>query len=481
MSISSALSNAVSGLTSASRSAEIVSTNIANATNEGYAARSLSMGARLLGGVATLGVTRAVDPALLADRRFADAEKGLSGDMLAAIEKTANLLGTPRDMDSLVAHVTAFESSLIEAASQPDSLPRLKRAVESADLLAEKMRIVSSGVQASRTIADRRISEQIAQLNSDLEQTRILNIKIVGGQAQGVDVASLQDARQSLIDRISTIVPVREVPRSSGAVALFTPGGATLLDITAAKIGFTKSNLVTADMSHPAGTLSGLTINGHPLATDPQLAHLRGGTLDAAFQIRDSFGVETQNKLDILALDIIERFTAAGLDSTLPPGAPGLFTDGGFAYDPTRLAGLAGRISLNFLVDPNDGGSVFLLRDGLGATLPGPPSDASLLQRLSDTIVARRVPSVPTSDFGAGTLPDLAALITSDIATSHQFAEQKQSFATMQAYSLRQAELKKGVDTDDQLQQMLQIEKAYAANSMVVRTIGEMLDSLMRI
>ncbi len=481
MSISSALSNAVSGLTAASRSAEIVSTNIANSTNEGYAARSLALSSRLLGGVATYGVTRAVDPGLLADRRFADAEKGFSGDLLAAITKTATLLGTPRDLNSLVAQVAAFESALIEAASQPDSLPRLKRAVESADLLAGKIRDVSDSTQTARTDADRRISEQVKQLNSDLEQTRILNVKIVAGRAQGVDVASLMDARQTLIDRIATIVPVKEVPRDTGAVALFTPGGATLLDVTAAKVGFDKVNLVTADMTQAGGTLSGLTINGNVVASDPQLAHLRGGTLDAAFQIRDSFGVEIQGKLDTLALDIIERFTAAGLDSTLASGEPGLFTDAGLAYDPANFNGLASRISVNAIVDPKHGGSVFRLRDGLGAVLPGPPGEAGLLQKFSDTIVARRVPFSPGNDVGAVTLPNLAALILSDITTTQQFAEQRQSFAVMQADTLKQAELRNGVDTDDQLQKMLQIEKAYAANAMVVRTVGEMLDSLMRI
>ncbi|MFD2438939.1 flagellar basal body protein [Paracoccus kondratievae] len=46
MSISSAISNAVSGLTAASRGTEVVSANIANALTPGYARRELNLSTR---------------------------------------------------------------------------------------------------------------------------------------------------------------------------------------------------------------------------------------------------------------------------------------------------------------------------------------------------------------------------------------------------------------------------------------------------
>ncbi|HEX9856935.1 MAG TPA: flagellar basal body protein, partial [Paracoccaceae bacterium] len=75
MSISATLASALSGLTAASRAAELVSSNVANALTEGYARRELSLGARGLAGggqgVQIIGVTRTVDQALLSDRRVA--------------------------------------------------------------------------------------------------------------------------------------------------------------------------------------------------------------------------------------------------------------------------------------------------------------------------------------------------------------------------------------------------------------------------
>ena len=50
MSISGALSNALSGLSAASRAVSLVSTNIANAMTDGYGRRDIELAARGIGG-----------------------------------------------------------------------------------------------------------------------------------------------------------------------------------------------------------------------------------------------------------------------------------------------------------------------------------------------------------------------------------------------------------------------------------------------
>ena len=80
MSISGSLSSALSGLTAAAKAAEVVSSNIANATTEGYGRREVITTARSVGhsgqGVKIVGVYRHVDPVLLSDRRQAEAVQG---------------------------------------------------------------------------------------------------------------------------------------------------------------------------------------------------------------------------------------------------------------------------------------------------------------------------------------------------------------------------------------------------------------------
>jgi len=79
MSITTALNNAASGLNASARAVQVVSSNVANALTEGYAARQLELSASTLGGVGSgvrvAAVTRQVDPVLLGLNRDAGAKR----------------------------------------------------------------------------------------------------------------------------------------------------------------------------------------------------------------------------------------------------------------------------------------------------------------------------------------------------------------------------------------------------------------------
>ena len=95
MSISSALSIALSGLNVAGRSADVTSANIANALTEGYGVRQLETSALVNGGagagVRVVGVTRNVDPILIGQRRGADADLGLNGEIAGFLTRVEAL------------------------------------------------------------------------------------------------------------------------------------------------------------------------------------------------------------------------------------------------------------------------------------------------------------------------------------------------------------------------------------------------------
>lgn len=483
MSITGALSNALSGLTAASRTAEIVASNIANASTEGYASRSVSLSSQqgTTGGVRIDGVQREVNPTLLADRRLAEADHHQAQDVAKALGRIESLFGTPLEADSLMGRAVALETALVEAASRPEAPERLYKVVTQAADLAEKFRSISDGIQSIRTEADRSIASQVAQLNSDIEKVKIFNQQIVSLRTQGSETASLLDARQAVIDRISHLVPVLEVPRDRGAVALFTQAGAVLLDGTAAHVGFAPVNLIAPQMTLSGGLLSGLSVNKAPVSTDPGLGPFSGGSLSAAFQVRDQLTVAAQQQLDGLARDLSERFVSNAVDPTLPIGQPGLFTDSGTLADAVAEVGLAGRLMINPLVDPAQGGLVSRLRDGLGAGTVGPTGDAGLLHRMIDGLSEARQSA--SSSFGPGTttFAGLLSRTFSETGNARQNADQTQSFTGTRAAALKMAELERGVDTDEQLQRLMMVEQAYSANARVIQAVDEMFDSLLRI
>jgi len=59
--------------------------------------------------------------------------------------------------------------------------------------------------------------------------------------------------------------------------------------------------------------------------------------------------------------------------------------------------------------------------------------------------------------------------------------DQARGFADAALATLRKAELERGVDTDAEMERLLLIEQAYAANARVVQAAEDMLDQLLRI
>jgi flagellar hook-associated protein 1 len=486
MSLSATLSSALSGLTAASRAAEIVSSNVANARTEGYGRRELELAARRLGtdghGVEVIGTTRNVNQILLSDRRVADAGAADRDVRQAFLARLEEVLGNSDSEASLSGRAARLSSSLIEAASRPESQARLSAVLDAARGLAGSVASAATDVQTARTTADKRIATEVAEVNTALKQIAEMNIQIRAISGTGQDASALMDQRQQLTDRIAGIVPLREVAREHGQIALFTTGGAMLLEGSRpAELGFTPVGLITADMTLTGGALSGLMLNGRPVPIGASGSLMAGGSLAANFAIRDDLGVSAQTQLDALARDLTERFQNPLLDPTLAPGDAGLFTDNGAAFAPANEVGLAQRLRVNAVADPAAGGAVWRLRDGMGSTAPGISGNSALLSALQTALSAPRTPVSGGFLPGARSFAAMTTDIVSGIAGQRLAADADVSFSTARADALRQMELEQGVDTDQEMQNLLQIERVYAANARVIQTVDDMIQILIGI
>lgn len=484
MSVAAAFSSALSGLGAAARQAEVLSSNVANAATPGYARREVALTVRDVAGtgqgVRVAAILRDVDLHLLNDRRRAEAGSAAADSRAAFLNRLEDIHGDSDSPGSLTGRINALDSALITAASQPQSEAGLAAAVTAAGALADALNAATDAVQAERLAADRAIAAGVDRINTALQQIRDLNVEIAAFGGAGRDPSSLMDQRAQIVDGIAGLLPLREVQRDNGQIALFTTGGAVLLEGNPATLGFTPANGMVAEMTLAAGALSGLTLNGQPLATSGPASRIQGGELAALFSLRDDLGTRAQSGLDALARDLVERFSQSGLDPTLAPGAPGLFTDAGLALDPAQNTGLAGRIALNSAVDPAAGGSVTRLRDGLAAAIAGPAGAAALLNAWSGALQAQRpvAGGIPAGQYSAG---GLAAELLSGVATARLSAETEQSYNGARLSALQDMQAEQGVDVDAEMQSLLVIEKNYAANARVIQALDEMLQSLLGI
>lgn len=484
MTITSAFSNALTGLTASARMAEIVSSNTANALTEGYARRELVLSPQSLGGngagVKINGVSRQINESTLQDRRLADAAAANAGIRTEFLDRFEALLGVSTDSDALTARVADLESALVEAASLPESEARLAAVVDSAEEVAQHLNAISKDIEEVRTKADHSIGDEVERLNTTLKQIDELNHEILVQKSSGNDATALQDQRQGLIDQVSAIVPVRQVTRENYQISLYTTGGAILLDDNPVEVGFTPVNIVTADMTQASGALSGLTIAGNPVSSSDS-GVLGGGSLGALFAVRDELAPEAQAQIDGFARELVERFSSSTADSTLPPGLPGLFTDNGGAFDPADEVGLAGRIGVNTLVVPEAGGELWRLRDGLGAATPGPVSNATALQALVDTLSLSQSPASSSLSSAQRSVAGLASDMLSKASQARQSSEMIESYAVARQEAATELVLADGVDTDYEMQTLLKVEQAYAANAKVLQTLDQLLQQILEI
>ncbi|MEM8791487.1 MAG: flagellar hook-associated protein FlgK [Pseudomonadota bacterium] len=488
MSLSIALNNALSGLSVNSRQTDIISDNVANALSEGYGRRDVIVTSANAGGfgagVRIAGIDRAANPALTESRRLADAESGRRSLISDSLSRIASVVGEPGDPQSLTSLADALDRALGEAADSPESPALLNNVAVSASDYANQINRAAIEVNTLRSETDASIERQVTIINRNLGEIEALNAEIRSRTLAGLDSSALQDERQRLIDEISGMIPIRAVRRDGGEVALFGRNGGQLLDGRAFQLEFVNTPVVTPDRSIGAGTLSGLSIEGRPieigLGGDRGL--LDGGSLSAAFELRDRTLPDIIDQIDGLAVDLVGRVQDLPEDATLAPGDPGLFTDAGAAFDPANTLGLGSRIALNAAVDPFAGGDPTRLRDGLNAPAPGEAGNATVLRGLQDALRDLRTAPAATGISGvqgAGELvADLSGLLLADAALAEEDRLQQQG----RTDALRDSERAvTGIDTDRELSRLLLVEQNFQANARVIEVIDDLLARLVNL
>ncbi|MGZ9812532.1 flagellar hook-associated protein FlgK [Pseudoroseicyclus sp. H15] len=482
MSISHALNNALSGLSAASRMAEVSADNIANALTDGFGRREIRLGSASLGGqgggVKVLGVERMVDRGLISDRRAAGSALSYEETLATAFRNLEFETGTIEDSHSIPQRMNAFEAALNASAADPSSEARLSKVLATMTTLTDAINGDADALQAQRAEADAMIAGHVDKLNSSLQQVHELNIAIQETLNSGGDTNALVDQRQRAIDTISAIVPVREIDRQQGKVALVTATGEVLLDDRPSQYDFTHRPIITADMTLASGALSQITQDGDPMGADG-FGRLAGGALEAAFKLRDEILPAAADALDEVAADLVARFEDPAFDPTRAAGAPGLFTDDGAELGANPINGLAGRLSVNSLVDPQDGGALWRLRSGIGAGAPVNAGESSQLTLHADAMAQKR--ALPVTGGALASAATHAGGWVADVSLGRVNAEETMGFAQARFDTMKRAELAEGVDTDFEMQQLLIVEQAYAANARVVQTIDQLMRKLMEI
>lgn len=476
MAFSSALSNAISGMNAAATSAQVRAHNIANATDPGFARRDVELGAGTVGGVRIVLVSRATDALLTADRISAEARAGASTTQSDAVARINALFGEPGDTDGLIASITRFDAAMADLATSPESASFHRAMLTAAQELTGQFGRLGDEITDMRLQADQEIAARVNEVNDALHALRDLN-------GEGVDnvltLGDIAESQQSLIDQIGASLDIVVARSDSGKISIRTQEGVPLLGEHVREVSFRPGGVPTPGTTIASGHLSGLSVDGVDITPGQGGAQaIRSGTLAGLFSVRDDIAPDYGARLDRLASDLVERFSGGAGDPTLPAGTEGLFTTG----RATGVPGAASALSVNPAVNPSEGGALWRLRDGIGATGPGPSAGIGVLSSLRTAWEAPKALSEATDSPAALSFSEGVSAFASVIGTDTVGRAVEATTHTATAQTMKDRELAAiGVNTDDELQRVLLIEQAYAANARVVQAVSDMMARLLEI
>jgi flagellar hook-associated protein 1 FlgK len=481
VSIASALNIARTGLNVSGQRAETVAANVANATTPGYVRRSLSVSETIhdgqSSGLRVVATERAQDGVIKSQRRAVTSDAAQATFLSQSWKALSVRLGSTADGTGLFKSFSDLDTALTRAATAPESAINLNQVLVTAKSVIQELGGLSNFTRSMRAEADREIAAGVGNVNAALKEIETLNRRLAGMDRSSAQAAALFDERQRALDIIAEYLPVKTVERDAGAIDVYTPEGVFLLTSTAREIEFQPGNDFSPGSSLAGGTLSGVSVDGTPLTPgSASFGAISSGLLSALFTLRDTDLPAFNAQLDLVASDLMARFSGA-TDPTLLPGEAGLFFD----PDPGAGPGLAARLRINPAVDPESGGQLWRLRNGMNAATEGPPGNGTLLTAMQTAF--RSGQQLNSSGFqGVFSAIELVAQFTSQTGETRLYHEGVAASANTQHVTLMEAEQRiTGVDVDAELQQLLLIEQAFAANARVIQVAGDMIRILMEI
>lgn len=483
MSISAAIAAARSGLKVSSQKAEVVAVNVANASTPGYVRRSLVVSELVKGaqtaGVISNGVLRSPDAAIKEQRRELTSGVAQATVLASTWQSISTRLGDTASGSGLFSTFSKFESALSASITSPESSATASSLLNAATSVAQELNSLSAYAAQARGEADSEILQGVRTVNQALEQVKDLNKRISAIDTYSAQAATLMDERQRVLDTIAEYLPIQTVQREAGTIDVLTTEGVYLINgSTLRQIEFTPAANFSSNQTLANGQLSGISIGEIDLTPgSSSFGAVSGGLFGALFTLRDQDMPAFMAQLDMVANDIITRLSDDAIDPTKTPGEQGLFVD----PDAAGTLGLASRIAVNAAVDPAQGGDIWRLRDGLGATTSGPPGNSATLSAMFDAFT--QVKSFNSNGFqGAFSASDLAAQLSTVVGQKRVFQDSVLASTQAQHLSLIEAEQAlTGVDVDLEMESLLLIEQAYAANARVIQVARDMLDILMEL
>ncbi len=482
MSLTTALNIAQNALLATSRRTSVTSQNITNADNPDYSRRTAVLSSTGPG-VRVSAVVRAANEALLRENLTALSQWEGQDGLLSRLNTLALSINGDDNASSPATALGAMQEALQLYATTPSSANLAEGAVDAARQLVRSLNEGSAQIQSFRASADAEISGAVTDLNKLLADFAVANKAVIAATSTGRDANSSMDQRDAIIRQIAQYIPISTSTRTNSDMVITTKDGVTLFETIARPVTFEPTSVYGANIQGNAIYIDGVPLDSASLATSDI-----SGRLGSLVKLRDDVAVTLQTQLDEIARGAIQAFAETDQSGGGGADLAGLFTWSGGPALPaagSATAGLAASIQVNAAFDSDRGGDATLLRDGgaNGAAYRANSAGASfsdLLIKYGDNIDkgmtfdtdAGIATSVSLSEFSANAIGWIEGLRQN--ASRGELTSSALLVRTEEALS---SEI--GVNVDTEMSLLLDLEHSYEASARILRTIDQMLGTLM--
>ncbi len=489
MSLSVALRVAQSSLAARQTETAIASQNISGANSSAYSRKSVLLSSVVTssgqsGGVKVSGIGRATNDPLYKTLVQATSVASSQDAILDGIARLAETVGDTSLESSPAAYLGQLQISMQNYASDPNSPIQAQAALDAAKDMANALNDATRLVQSVRASADEDINGSVENINGLLDQLETLNTLIVKGNQSGDDITSALDSRDQVLLSLSEEVGITTLSREDGDIVVYTDSGVTLFETTARDVSFERTPTYDATTQGNA-----IYVDGVPITGDDAIMPVKSGKIHGLTILRDDATVTYQAQLDEVARGLIEAFAETDQSAGGLPDQTGLFAYSGSPAIPATgvmSPGLAGDIHIESAVDPDQGGTTDLMRDGgiNGASYvyntAGEASFGDRIQGYLDELDASRTFDIDARLDANDTLMGFATNSVGWLESARKSASADLEVQTVvvqrTAESLSNVT---GVNIDEEMTLLLDIERGYSAAAKLISTVDKMLDDLL--
>ena len=468
-----------SALLTHQRVLEVVSQNIANAETPGYSRQEAIVTASapalmpygMMGtGVQADNIIRKRD--LLLDEQFRNVSGNAGStdmrrDTLAGIQA---VFGEPSDAGMSNA-LDQFYNSWSDLASTPSSQSARAVVQLRGQHVAQMFNDFDSGLSLQRSSHLDRLSNTVAEVNSLALRVAALNGQITSSEIGGHQAPDLRDQRDGMLDQLATKAGTRVVPQANGSITVLI-GNSTLVD------GVTALPL-TLDIviPNPAPTVPtpDLPVRIRLGNSVDRLAPL-GGQLRAMTDTINTDIPNLRSRLDTMASALVSTVNAAHTqgfvfnNNATPGTAAGNFFDPGTVSAPVTAAS----IQLSAAV-ANDINQIAASKDTLAPLDNQIANQMAQLRNNNTTVTYTGASGTETGGF--------LSFFRSTVTRLGLDVRSASDDATVSDTLVDQANQRRlsvsGVNSDEELIQMVRVQQAYVAATKLIKTADEMLQAIL--